>query len=211
MLNIQILVDNSNSWIVPYAKELVGQLEKSGCCATLKHSAEEITKGDILCLLACERIFNDLHLNKKNLVVHESALPKGKGWSPVSWQVLAGSKRIPVTLFEASKKIDSGVIYDQRDIVLLGDELWPEIKRKQGTITIQLILDFVKNYPNNNGVPQRGEESFYKKRNLESSELDITKSIEDQFNLLRICDNERYPAFFILNGVKYYLKIDKQL
>lgn len=32
----------------------------------------------------------------------------------------------------------------------------------------------------------------------------------EQFNLLRIADNENYPAFFILNGQKYILKIYKE-
>ena len=29
----------------------------------------------------------------------------------------------------------------------------------------------------------------------------------EQFNLFRVVDNDRYPAFFELNGSKYYLMI----
>ena len=29
---------------------------------------------------------------KNNLVIHASDLPKGKGWSPLSWQILKGYK-----------------------------------------------------------------------------------------------------------------------
>ena len=37
----------------------------------------------------------------------------------------------------------------------------------------------------------------------------INKSIKDQFNLLRIVDDERYPAFFEIDGSKYFIKIYK--
>ena len=50
---------------------------------------------------------------------------------------------------------------------------------------------------------------FYSKRNKKSNELDVNKSIEEQFNLLRVVDNERYPAHFNLNGHTYVLKIEK--
>ena len=38
-------------------------------------------------------------------------------------------------------------------------------------------------------------------------ELNVSKTIKEQFNLLRVCDNERYPAFFYLNNKKYIIKI----
>ena len=52
---------------------------------------------------------------------------------------------------------------------------------------------------------QIGEETFYSRRNKEDSELDIKKSIESQFNLFRVCDNEKYPAFLIME-IKIHIK-----
>lgn len=208
---IQILVDNPNSWIVPYAESLVDELQNhkkvDNVSLVFKHN--DIVNGDVLCLLSCERIFKKLYLNKFNLVVHESNLPQGKGWSPVTWQVLEGKNKIPVTLFEANEKVDAGDIYLQDFIILKGNELLPEIKHKQGVITKKLINKFVKNYPDINGKKQLGKSTYYKRRNKETSELDIKKTIEDQFNLMRVCDNERYPAFFIINKKKYIVKIYK--
>ena len=57
------------------------------------------------------------------------------------------------------------------------------------------------------GESQRGEETFYKKRTPKDSELDINKTIKEQFNLLRIVDNEKYPAFFKFKNKIYTLKI----
>jgi len=45
-----------------------------------------------------------------NLVVHESDLPRGKGFAPVKWQILDGKKEIPVCLLETTEQVDSGDI-----------------------------------------------------------------------------------------------------
>lgn len=206
-MKVQVLVDNPNSWIIPHAKKLVNFLKESGHETNLIHKHVEVIEGDILCLLGCEKIFKALDKNKHNLVVHESDLPKGKGWSPLTWQILEGKNEIPITLFEAAEGVDSGVIYFQDTIHLEGNELNYEIKNKQGEVTNDLIIKFINSYPNVTGKEQKGEESFYPKRTPKDSELDIHKSIEEQFNLLRVCDNERYPAWFEINGKRYILKI----
>lgn len=208
-LKIQLLVDNPNSWIVPYTKDLLRQLRLLGHDCDLLNNHKDVKEGDILCLLACENIFKNLSLNKHNLVVHESDLPKGKGWSPLTWQVLEGENKIPITLFEASDKIDAGVIYNKKYIELKGSELLAEIRHQQGLYTNRLILDFIKNYPNNPCEEQHGEATFYQKRDASSSEMDPTKTLIEQFNLLRVCDNENYPAYFIKDGHKYVIKIYK--
>ena len=65
---------------------------------------------------------------------------------------------------------------------------------------------YLNNYKKITPFPQKGEETFYKKRGKSDSELDNNKTIKDNFNLLRVVDNEKYPAFFCLINVKYTLK-----
>jgi methionyl-tRNA formyltransferase len=205
---IQILVDNPNSWILPFTKVLKDKIERVfNYTVIIINKHEDVRKGDILFVLSCEKKFKRLDLNKNNIVIHESNLPRGKGWSPLTWQVLENKTKIPVTLFEASEKIDDGKIYLQDFIFLKGGELLAELKMKQGLITNKLILRFLKLYPKIEEKEQKGSESFYKRRTPKDSELNIDESIRDQFNLFRVCDNERYPAFFILGSKKYTLKI----
>jgi methionyl-tRNA formyltransferase len=206
---IQILCDNPNSWIIPYAVQLKTLLEQLNHDVKFTHKHEDIVSGEILMLLSCEKLFKDLNLNKHNLVVHESALPQGKGWSPLTWQILEGKNEIPVTLIEATEQVDAGDIYIQEIIHLEGYELVDELRMKQGEATIQILLNFVNKYPNNKPTQQQGEESYYPRRKTEHSKLDIKKTIAEQFNLLRVCDNERYPAWFEINGKKFILKVEK--
>lgn len=211
-LKITLLCDNPESWIIPYMNEIKEELIEKGHYIRVINDHNELKKGDIAIFLSCEEVVPPkyLKLNEHNLVVHESDLPKGKGWSPLTWQILEGKNKIPITLFEAEAEVDSGEIYFQDTIELEGHELLPEIKHKQGKKTEELILRFVEGYPEVNGEEQAGEETFYEKRTPEDSELDIDKSIKEQFELLRVVDNERYPAFFYKEGVKYILKIHKE-
>ena len=95
-MKVQILIDNINSFYVPYAYKLKEKLKENVDSVSIIHNHSEVVEGDILCLIGCEKIFKYLNLNKSNIVVHESWLPKGKGWSPLSWQVIEGESEIPV-------------------------------------------------------------------------------------------------------------------
>jgi len=209
-LKISILVDNHNSWIAPYAKDICIQLSEQHDI-NLYFKASTVPTGDILFLVGCTTIISNIILkrNKLNLVIHESNLPKGRGWSPVSWQVIEGKNKIPIVLFEAQEEVDSGPIYMKEYIELDGTELLPEIKQKQGKKTVELIHKFLEKWPNVKGTPQIGKSSFYPKRTLEDDFLNIEKSIIDNFNHLRVVDNEKFPAWFKFKGQKYILKIYK--
>ena len=155
--------------------------------------------------------FKKKHLfhHKSNIVVHPSKLPLGKGWSPLAYQILEGVNKIPLSLFEANEKVDDGNVYILDYINLEGHELNHEIKHQQGLKTIEMIIEFVQKFSSITGKPQVGKETIYAKRTQKDSELNINQTINKQFNLLRIVDNERYPAFFYKGGKKYILKIYK--
>ena len=89
-MKIQILIDNKNSWILPFGEQWIQDLHTAEITCNLIHAHSEVSEGGILCLLGCEKKFNALHLNTHNLVVHESDLPFGKGMSPFTWQVVEG-------------------------------------------------------------------------------------------------------------------------
>lgn len=209
--SVQVLVDNPSSWILEPAQTFVAELKVDGYEAELVGSHQDLKRGDILILLGCEKIVDQsiLSLHTYNLVVHESALPLGKGMSPLTWQVLAGESVIPVTLFEAVEELDAGPIYGQTFLQFGGHELVNELRSKQTEATFSLLRGFLASYPEVKGKQQEGKESIYPRRKPHDSELDPKKTLAEQFNLLRVVDNDRYPAFFYHLGHKYVLKIQK--
>ena len=206
-MKISILTDNPQSWIVPFITEFLSTNKEHEFIHIF--SASDITQGDILFILSCEKILssNYLKYNKKNIVIHPSKLPLGKGFSPLAWQILEGKNTIPLTLFEVNEAVDSGDIYFVEYIKLTGYELNEEIKKLQANLTFSMVKKYINQYKFLNPIPQIGTSTFYPKRTKHSSELDIHKNISDQFNLLRIVDNDRYPAYFYVDNKKYILKI----
>lgn len=211
-LRINICSD-SESWINPYVSRLVVSLIKRGHIVSWSHDSTLLTKADICFCLGFSQIISEevLHKHLHVLVVHESKLPSGRGWSPLTWQILDGAESIYVSLLKAEKFVDSGVIYAQEVINLKGDELLDELRAMQGASTINLSLNFIENYPKsaNLKMEQEGTPTYYRKRTPKDSKLDIDKTLKESFNLLRVCDFNKYPAFFEIKGKKYKLKIEK--
>jgi methionyl-tRNA formyltransferase len=210
-----LILTSPNSWFNQYLELLKVKLLKSLPAAEITVANEppfSSTPFEFCLILSYEKILPEAFLseNKYNLVVHGSDLPKGKGMSPITWQILEGKNSIPLSLFEARKELDAGDIYLRSTLELSGYELVEEIRQKQAAATVELISLFFEKYPDIEGVSQKGEDTFYRRRKREDGELDINKSLKEQFNLLRISDNEKYPAFFKVNGHKYNLAITKE-
>lgn len=207
--NVAILT-SKRSWFVPYAKEFVKNLKEKGHQSELFYKQEDIRKDyQIVFVLSYFNIINERFLkeHKHNLVVHESLLPKGKGWAPLFWQILEGRNKIPIVLFEATPEVDAGDIYIKDYIRLEGHELHDEIRRLQAQKSIEMCLYFLENYENLKPVNQSGKETYYARRTPKDSELEIDKSIREQFNLFRIVNNQEFPAFFYNKKHKYIIHI----
>jgi methionyl-tRNA formyltransferase len=210
---LSVVVDNPRSWFIPFAQRLAERLGSGGNSAQLLSAANEIPENnDVAFFLSCEKKVAKptLARSKHNIVVHASDLPQGKGMSPLTWQVLEGKDVIPITLFEAVEEIDAGPIYLKDSIQFRGSELLNEMHALLGAKIIEMCERFVGGYPSTklHGEPQQGDGTAYRRRKPEDSRLDPNKSIAEQFNLLRVVDNERYPAFFELKGRKFILRIE---
>jgi len=207
---INVVVDNP-SWIVPFAEHLVSELRLGGDDAVFVCSHEQISVGAVAFYLGCMHVTppDVLARSRRNLVVHESDLPKGRGFSPMTWQILEGAKRIPVCLLEAVESVDAGPVIYRDAIVFEGHELVDELRSKLGDKTQSLCRRFLAEQMPPVGEPQVGAGTFYARRRPADSQLDPARTIVDQFDLLRVVDNERYPAWFQHRGNKYKLAIEK--
>ncbi len=211
-IKVAVLLDPNNNWLDKYIRQIekIDNL-KERYCFYFSDSPEEIKNFDIVFILGYTKILKKAFLesNGLNLVVHESNLPEGKGFSPVQWQVLDGRNVITVCLLEATDEVDSGDIFEKGLIELNGYELFDGIRKKQASATIGLIRKFLDKYPNIVRTKQFGKETFYKKRTIEDDELDVDKTLRELFNHFRIAHNEKNPLFFIIDGHQYYLKVYK--
>jgi len=83
------IISDAESWINDQLPELIHEFKSKNYSVKIIHNLSDITQGDVLFILSFSKIIPEkyLRLNTSNIVVHASKLPKGKGWSPASWQI----------------------------------------------------------------------------------------------------------------------------
>jgi methionyl-tRNA formyltransferase len=116
-----------------------------------------------------------------------------------------------MTLLEAEDTIDTGPIWHKISISVPVGALCNEINKSLFDAEIELLDYAVENFHRTKPRPQDAgvKPSYFVRRTPSDSRIDPEKSISSQFNLLRVCDENRYPAFFELNGRKYIIRLEK--
>tara|TARA_B100000401_G_C52810308_1_gene723399 strand:- start:2391 stop:3035 length:645 start_codon:yes stop_codon:yes gene_type:complete len=208
---LTFLLDKSNNWILPYLQKFIKNHKKKKYKFNISHNYKLIKNEDIVLALGYTRILpvSFLKKNKLNLTIHESALPKNRGFSPIQYQILNNKNLINVSLIELSSAVDSGELLMSLKFKFIGNELYDEIRKIQSEKTFLLIKKFLKIYPNFKKRRQNGKPNYLKKRSPKDSELNINKTLKENFNLMRINNNDRWPSFFKFKKTKYILKIFK--
>lgn len=81
-------------------------------------------------------------------------------------------------------------------IELQGSELVDEWRSLQARATLRICLEWLDRYAKviSQASLQEGEASRYRRRRPDDSKLVPDRSLSEQFNLLRLVDNELYQA-----------------
>jgi methionyl-tRNA formyltransferase len=211
-LRITILCSDSNHPVNAYLEEWINVIAAFHD-VRLVRSPSELSCGDFLFLVSCSELVPSQLLEnyRYSLVLHASDLPEGRGWSPHIWDIVRGKQEITLCLLEAADKIDAGRIWLKIRVRVEKTALWCDINRLVFNAEIRLMNEAIENYLEIEpySQPEDIEPSYYRKRTLEDSLVDPFQCIADQFDLIRVCDPNRYPAWFMLYGQKYKLALEK--
>jgi len=211
-MKITILCTNINHPVIDSLKSWMNEIIKKGHSVSLVFDKQDLQSGDILFLVSCSQVIQEIERKnyKATLVLHASDLPKGRGWSPHIWSVLNGEDKVTVCVLEAGEPVDCGKIWLKKTFFLEGHELLSEINEKLFSTELSLMTEIVEKFDSIKPYQQKGESGPYmQRRTAKDSMLDPSISIAEQFELLRVVDSERYPAFFDYRGKRYSLKIEK--
>jgi methionyl-tRNA formyltransferase len=198
-----------NPWLIAWANERTVQHE-----VRLLHRKDQLASGDVLFLISCTEVIPaDLRdLYGSCVVLHASDLPKGRVWSPHIWSILEGAARIAVSAINAEDRIDSGAVWAKKSFNVAPHELYDEISKALFDTEIALMDQVIGMVESDEPPhPQPDEEAtYYPRRMSENSELDLDLSIAEQFDQIRVCDPDRYPAFFRMHGNVYSVSLKKE-
>jgi methionyl-tRNA formyltransferase len=170
----------------------------------------EARGGDFLFLVSCQEIVRAVARSRyrHTLVLHASALPTGRGMSPHVWQLLDGQTELTMTLLNAADPVDSGDIWRQVSFNVPRSATFVEINARLFDTQIELMSWALQNCERHTPTQQQGTPSYYRRRTPADSEIDPRKPLMDSFDLLRLADPERYPAYFTLHDRKFRITIE---
>lgn len=210
MFDVSILCTDTRHPVNPWLERWA---QRRGADARVRIARDwrELGGGDFLFLVSCHQIIGKAVRDtfRHTLVLHASALPKGRGMSPHVWQILEGADRITLTLLNAEDALDSGDIWQQKELRFDGTELHDEIHRALFDAEIELMDWALDHCDHARPVAQVGEPTYYPRRTPADSRIDPTRPLAEFFDLLRIADPDRYPAHFEYRGQKYNIRIEK--
>ena len=209
-MNISILITSIEHPVNTYINEWVEKNNRHQI--NIIHSKEELTSGDILFLISCSSIISKVERDRfnKTLVIHASDLPIGRGYSPHIWEIINGASDITLCLLEAEDEVDTGDIWNKVNVFIPKTALFDEINELIFNSELKLMDFAISNYSTIISKKQPNINSTYWSKRLPTdSEIDINKGISEQFDLIRVCDPTRFPAFFYKDGKKFNITIKK--
>ena len=141
---------------------------------------------------------------------HETPLPEGKGHAPIQWTVLNKRRNMTITLYKLNKGIDSGQIICQHNVPLCKTDTLEVLDRKRKKGIEECFEIFIKELKSGYIVlrQQAGSGSYHKKRTWLDSQLDVDKKLIDLWDEIRICHNQDYPAWFIIDNKKIIIRYE---
>lgn len=212
-MRIDVLCTDSTHPVVPFVRSWIAARVDVHDVRMI-HDKSEITTGDILFLVSCSQLISAQARSQYNqvMVLHASDLPKGRGWSPHIWEILAGKEELTLSLISAEEGVDTGAIWAKRYLAVPRHALHEEINEvlfqaEMALMDLGIAMVAAGKVP----TPQPTERaSYYHRRTPEDSRLDPSKSLADLFDQIRVADPDRFPAFFEMHGFSYELTLKKK-
>jgi methionyl-tRNA formyltransferase len=209
-MKVTVLCSDPCHPVLPFLRRYI-ELHSALADFELIHERKAVQGGDLLLLIACHELIRSIECSRFRAVavVHSSDLPEGRGWSPQVWDVLAGKDHLTVTLLDAAEKVDSGAIWKKRAVPVPKNAVFHEINEILFSAWVELIDFAIRNIDMVIKVPQGSPKGpALRRRVAEDSRIDPYRTVADQFDLLRVVDPVRYPAFMDFRGRRFKITIE---
>lgn len=137
------------------------------------------------------------------LVIHDSLLPKYRGFAPMNWVLINGEQETGVSLFFMVDAVDAGPIVDQLKVAIDANDTAATLDKKIIAL-YEAIIE--KNLPkltsgDYQSIPQNEAEATYTcKRIPDDGLINWHLSAQQIYNLIRATSQPFPGAFAYLNG-----------
>lgn len=139
------------------------------------------------------------------VAVHESLLPKYRGFAPVNWAVINGDTKTGVSLFFISDGMDNGYIIGQKSVPILTGDTAADLYKKTSLASIKLLRKFLPLLKMGRAPRRKQSEkqaTYTCARIPGDGKINWSNSTESIYNLIRALSYPYPGAFTYLNGKK---------
>jgi methionyl-tRNA formyltransferase len=130
------------------------------------------------------------------VLFHMTALPFGRGGSPLQNLIVRGLPETTISAIRVAGELDAGPIYLQRPLSLAGTA--DEIFLRAEPIVQAMIEEIVRTRPV--PVPQQGEPVVFARRKPADGDLAGLPGLDAVYDHIRMLDGESYPPAFVEAG-----------
>lgn len=143
------------------------------------------------------------------IAVHESLLPKYRGFAPVNWAIINGERETGVTLFYLDEGVDSGDIIAQRKIPIGLTDTGSILYQKTKNASVEILLDYLEDIKKGTvtRIKQNEQKATYaSSRTPDDGEISWDVSTKDIYNLIRALSDPYPGAFTSFEGKKIIIQ-----
>lgn len=143
------------------------------------------------------------------VAVHESLLPKYRGFAPVNWAIINGERVSGVTLFYLDEGVDCGDIIAQRKIPIGSTDTGFTLYQKTKIASVEILLDYLEDIENGTAsrIKQNEKDATYTcSRTPDDGQIHWGDSSKDIYNLIRALSDPYPGAFTSFEGKKIIIQ-----
>ncbi len=132
-------------------------------------------------------------------------LPKGRGRSPINWELIRGKDKFILHMFKLEADADSGLIFDRREFDMNPFDTIETVYYKVSLAMREMAENVVSKMLKGKALasePQVGEPSYFPKRTPEDGLIQWPITIMEMHNFVRALTRPYPGAFAVLRGEK---------
>ena len=139
--------------------------------------------------------------------LHGGKLPKYRGGSPLSWQIINNEKKIGLSVIKINEKIDEGEIIIEKSFKNLKTDTILEAQKKSFKIFVKLTTDAIKILEKRKKLKkQKKSNSYFFQRSDKDSKINWKINAKDVYNFIRAIS---YPykgaySYFFKNKIRIF-------
>ena len=135
-------------------------------------------------------------------------LPKGRGRSPINWELIKGEKKFISHMFKLTENPDDGEIITSKETEMTHVDNVRTVYHKITFLMAEMIMEQMPNIINGDykSIPQVGNPTYFPKRNPDDSEINWNQSTEEIYNFVRALTDPYPNAFTMQKGKKLDIK-----